>query len=294
MKAEPHIEEKDFPEFFATRRFPASAGIKRYLCTGPIEYVGQAALRTDIANLKAALDGQPVTEAFMTAASPGVISLFQPNEYYPTIKDYQFALADAMREEYEAIAQAGFILQIDCPDLTGMMGAGGVPGQVPPDFATRVEALQRATKNIPAEQMRMHLCWGNSERPHHLDVPLKEVIGGAFGAGPQGVSFEGANPRHEHEWNVFQSVDLPQGKVIIPGVIDSTTNYIEHPELVAQRIERYVELVGPRNVMVGVDCGLATTATSSILDPRVAMAKLRSLTEGARLASEKLFATAAR
>ena len=224
----------------------------------------------------------------MTAASPGVIALFQPNQYYPSTDEYLAALSDAMKEEYEAIYQAGFLLQVDCPDMTGM-STPSEPGKPPPDLAQRIEALNAATANIPPDRMRMHLCWGNYEGPHHTDTPLRDVLPTVFGARPAGISFEGANPRHAHEWNVFEDVKLPVGKVIIPGVIDSTTNYIEHPELVAQRVERYARLVGRENVMVGSDCGFGTFAGPGQVFPSIVFAKLGSLVEGARMASKKLW-----
>lgn len=258
--------------------------IKRYACTGPVTYVGQEEVQRDIDNLKAALDGLDVSEAFMTAASPGVIALFQPNQYYPSLEQYLEAVAEAMRSEYEAIVGAGFILQLDCPDLTGMSGAQ-VPGQKSADLGLRLEALNHAVANLPPERMRMHLCWGNYEGPHHLDVPLKEIIGDVLKARPAGLSFEGANPRHEHEWNVFEDVRLPDDKVIIPGVLDTTTNYIEHPELVAQRLTRYAKLVGPERVIGGADCGFGTFAGTPMVHPDIVFAKLASLAEGARLAS---------
>jgi 5-methyltetrahydropteroyltriglutamate--homocysteine methyltransferase len=262
--------------------------IKRFACTGPVAYVGHAQLEQDIQNLKAALADSPTdTEAFMTSASPGVISQFQPNQYYANNVDYIQALAEAMREEYEAIYQAGFILQLDCPDLTGLSRAAA-PGQVPADLVLRVEALNHAVKNIPAERMRMHLCWGNYEGPHQLDVPLKDIIGEVFKARPMGLSFEAANPRHEHEWAIFEDIKLVDEKVIIPGVLDTTTNYIEHPELVAQRLVRYAQLVGRENVMAGADCGFGTFAGTPMVHPDIVHAKLASMVEGARLASRQL------
>jgi 5-methyltetrahydropteroyltriglutamate--homocysteine methyltransferase len=229
----------------------------------------------------------------MTAASPGVISYFLQNRFYPSREAYLGTLADVMKEEYNAIHQAGFLLQVDCPDL-----AMGRHLQFP-DLSTgeflkvaeaNVEVLNHALAGIPPDRMRLHLCWGNYEGPHHRDIPLKEIIGVALKARPNAISFEGANPRHEHEWQVFQDVKLPQGKVIIPGVIDSTTNFIEHPELVAQRIVRYARLVGRENLIAGTDCGFGTFArTNPIVEPEVAWAKLQAMAEGARLASQELW-----
>jgi 5-methyltetrahydropteroyltriglutamate--homocysteine methyltransferase len=223
----------------------------------------------------------------MTAASPGVISQFQPNQYYKNDVEYIEALADAMREEYEAICAAGFILQLDCPDLTGLSRAAS-PGQVPADLTMRIEALNHAVAGIPADRMRLHLCWGNYEGPHHLDVPLKDIIAEVFKARPMAVSFEGANPRHEHEWAIFEDIQLPPDKVLIPGVLDTTTNYIEHPDLVAQRLVRYAKLVGRENVIAGADCGFGTFAGTPMVHPDIVYAKLASMVEGARLASAAL------
>jgi 5-methyltetrahydropteroyltriglutamate--homocysteine methyltransferase len=286
----PRPDAAAFPRYaeWNARQQQGAARINRYACTGPVRYIGQAALQQDITNLQAATQGSGATEVFMTAASPGVISLFQPNQYYPTTEQYLEALAEAMREEYQAIVQAGLLLQLDCPDLTGLSGNPN-PGRVPPDLGLRIEALNHAVANIPADRMRLHLCWGNYEGPHHLDVPLRELIGQVLGAKPSGLSFEGANPRHEHEWNVFQALKLPPDKVLIPGVLDTTTNYIEHPELIAQRLVRYARGVGRENVIGGADCGFGTFAGTPMVHPDIVFAKLASLAEGARLASRELW-----
>jgi 5-methyltetrahydropteroyltriglutamate--homocysteine methyltransferase len=194
----------------------------------------------------------------MTAASPGVISLFLANQYYPTHEAYLSALANAMKEEYDAIYQAGFLLQLDCPDLA--IGMSGADEANVPLLRLHLHALNHAVRDIPPDRLRLHLCWGNYEGPHHRDVPLQKIIGEVLEARPVAVSFEGANPRHEHEWKVFEEIRLPEGKVIIPGVLDSTTNFIEHPELVAQRLERYASVVGREKVIAGTDCGFATFA----------------------------------
>jgi 5-methyltetrahydropteroyltriglutamate--homocysteine methyltransferase len=291
-----HVPRRARPDAAAFPRYAAwdaqqqtgAARIKRFACTGPVKYVGHAQLETDIQNLKAAVAGSPSTEAFMTAASPGVISQFQPNQYYPDNAAYIQALAEAMREEYEAVYQAGFILQLDCPDLTGLSRAGQ-PGQTQAEVPMRIEALNHAVRNIPPERMRLHLCWGNYEGPHHLDVPLRDIIGEVFKARPMGLSFEGANPRHEHEWAIFEDIKLPEGKVLIPGVLDTTTNYIEHPELVAQRLVRYAKLVGRENVIAGADCGFGTFAGTPMVHPDIVFAKLKSMVNGARIASQELF-----
>ena len=232
-----------------------------------------------------------VKDAFMTAASPGVISFFLTNQYYPTHEEYIAALADVMKSEYDEIHQAGLVLQLDCPDLamTHHMTAGESLEDFRRRAALHVEALNHATRDIPADQMRLHLCWGNYEGPHHHDVPLREIIDIVFDARPMAISFEAANPRHEHEWTVFDDVELPEGKALIPGVIDSTTNYIEHPELVSQRIVRYADRVGRENVLAGSDCGFATFATLLAIDPEITWAKLQAMADGARLASDQLW-----
>jgi 5-methyltetrahydropteroyltriglutamate--homocysteine methyltransferase len=280
----------DFPE--AAARYTRATG-ERPACNGPIAWQDREAGQKDIANFKAALSEVQPEDAFMTAASPGVIAHFLRNEYYPSRDAYLAHLTDIMKEEYDAIVQAGFVLQLDCPDL-GMGRHLAFPDLSTPDFVkiaeANVEALNHALRDIPPDRMRMHLCWGNYEGPHHRDIPLKEIIGVVLKARPQAISFEGANPRHEHEWTVFRDVRLPDGKVIIPGMLDSTTNFIEHPELVAQRIVRYAELVGKENVIAGSDCGFGTFARSNYqVEPEIVWAKLQAMAEGAKLASQALW-----
>ena len=285
----------DFPEFaarFAQERAGGSS-FAAPACTGPIAYTGLDAVRRDCENLRAALQGVAPAETFMSAASPGVISLFLENQYYPSHEAYLFALADAMKAEYDAIHRAGFLLQVDCPDLaagrhTQFADAG--LDEFRKNVALHVEALNHALGDIPPDRLRLHLCWGNYEGPHHRDVPLADIIDIVLAARPAAISFEAANPRHEHEWAVFRDVALPDGKVLIPGVLDSTTNFIEHPELVAQRIARFAGLVGRENVIAGTDCGFATFAGRSAVDPRITWAKLQAMAEGARLASAQLWA----
>jgi 5-methyltetrahydropteroyltriglutamate--homocysteine methyltransferase len=229
----------------------------------------------------------------MSAASPGVIAIFQQNQYYGSDEEYIAALADAMKTEYDAIHAAGLVLQLDCPDLAmgwNVAQLGGTQDNFLAEVGLRVAAINHATRDIPPEMMRLHLCWGNYEGPHTSDIPLRAIIGEVLRARPAAISFEGANPRHEHEWAVFEDIRLPDGKAIIPGVIDSTTNYVEHPELVAQRITRYAHLVGRENVLAGSDCGFATFATSSTVDSQVTWAKLAAMAEGAALASAALWA----
>ena len=259
-------------------------------CVGPVSYRGLNAVRADIANLQAALDGADVEDAFLSAASPGVIAVFLQNHHYPSHEEYVFALADAMKVEYDEIHRAGIVLQLDCPDLAM---SGHMLGESLDDFRARarvnVEAIAHATRDIPPDAMRMHLCWGNYEGPHHHDVALRDIIDIAFEARPAAISFEAANPRHEHEWTVFEDIKLPEGKVIIPGVLDSTTNFIEHPKLVAQRLVRYGKLVGPENLIAGSDCGFATFASFLTVDPGITWAKLHAMAEGAALASRELY-----
>src|SRR5947209_3115269 len=285
-KASARPDIADFPGF--AKRLPAVP--QRYTmptCNGPVSYRGKAEVERDIANLKAALEGVNVTEAFLTAASPGVISFFLANQYYPTHEAYLYALADAMKEEYDAIYQAGFLLQLDCPDIA--LGRLRKDGESVDYRPLHIKALNHAVRDIPPDRLRLHLCWGNYEGPHHRDIPLQNIIHEVLEARPAGLSFEGANPRHEHEWKVFEQVKLPAGKVLIPGVLDSTTNFIEHPELVAQRLERYASVVGRENVIAGTDCGFATFAGSLPVDPDITWAKLASMVEGAQIASGRLW-----
>jgi 5-methyltetrahydropteroyltriglutamate--homocysteine methyltransferase len=278
----------EFPEFM--QRLMGDIDFAMPACIGPVAYRDLDAVRADIANLKAALEGADVEDAFLSAASPGVIAVFLQNQHYPSHEEYVAALADEMKKEYDEIHGAGIVLQIDCPDLA--MTRQMVDESLE-DFRRRarvnVEALNHATRDIPPEDMRMHLCWGNYEGPHHHDVALGDIIDIVFEARPAAISFEAANPRHEHEWTVFEDVRLPEGKILIPGVLDSTTNYIEHPELVAQRLVRYGKLVGPENVMAGSDCGFATFATLLTVDPGITWAKLSAMADGAELATKELY-----
>ena len=280
---------KDFPAFAARTRTAASE--RRPTCSGPIAWRDFGALEKDIENLERAAKGAPGAEVFMTAVSPGQASRFLLNRYYPSHEAYVHALAEVLKREYTAIVGAGFVLQIDCPDL----GSGRnnqfqhlTLAEFRKMAAMHVEALNSAVAELPPHRMRMHVCWGNYEGPHHRDVPLRDIIDILLTARPAGLSVEGANPRHAHEWNVFETVRLPEGKVLIPGVLDTTTNFIEHPELVAQRIFQYARVVGPEHVIAAVDCGFATFASRPTVEPEIAWAKLGSLVEGARLASAQL------
>jgi 5-methyltetrahydropteroyltriglutamate--homocysteine methyltransferase len=283
----------DFPEF-GKRVFgdPGRARRKTPACNGPIAVRDPGAAATDVANLAAALTAVKTEDVFMSAASPGVISLFFKNEHYASHEAYLAAIAQAMKHEYETVARAGYVLQIDCPDL----GMGRHIQFADLDLAAframarlHIDALNEALANVPPEQARLHLCWGNYEGPHHHDVALADIIDLALTARPQGLSFEASNPRHAHEWKVFERIKLPEGKVLIPGVIDSTTNFIEHPELVAERIVRYARLVGRENVLAGTDCGFGTWVGQAAVDPAIVWAKLASMAEGARLATRALW-----
>ena len=283
----------EFPNL-AQRVFgdPGRSRRKTPACNAPIAVADAAAAATDVDDLKAALAGVKSEGAFMSAASPGVVSLFFRNEHYPSFERYIFAIADAMRHEYETVANAGIVLQIDCPDLA--MGRHiqylelGV-AEFRKRIRLHVEALDHATANIPPERLRMHVCWGNYEGPHHRDVPFADIVDIVFKARPMAISFEAANPRHAHEWTLFETVKPPEGKVLIPGVLESKSNFIEHPELIAQRIGRYARLVGRENVIAGSDCGYGTWVGQAAVDPDVVWAKFASMAEGARLASREFW-----
>jgi len=287
---------QDLAEFpsLAKRVFgdPGRSRRKTPACNAAIGVRDLEAAQIDVEHLKAAFAAVDAQEAFLTAASPGVVSLFFRNEHYPTEEAYLFAIADAMRPEYETIAKAGIVLQIDCPDL----GMGRHIQHADLSLAEwrkkaqlHVEALDHAVANIPPEQLRMHLCWGNYEGPHHCDVPLADVIDIVFRARPSAIALEAANPRHAHEWKLFETVKLPDGKLLIPGVIESKSNFIEHPELIAQRIGRYANLVGRENVIAGSDCGFGTWVGQAAVDPDVVWAKMAAMAEGARIASREFW-----
>jgi 5-methyltetrahydropteroyltriglutamate--homocysteine methyltransferase len=290
------LRSTDLAEFRHFARRGASetgvAVLKRPACDGPISYLDSNAVQVDVENLRAAVaTGRPV-EAFMTAASPGVITFFLTNKYYPTYEAYLQALAEAMRTEYEAICAAGFILQVDCPDLAmsrhvQFKDLGLV--EFRKTIELHIEVLNHALANLPPDRVRLHLCWGNYEGPHHHDVPLRDILDIVMKARVGAISYEASNPRHEHEWAVFRDAKLPDGMILIPGVIDSVTNFIEHPELVAQRICNVARQVGRENVIAGTDCGFATIAGSSRVDSEIAWAKFKTMAEGARLASQQLW-----
>jgi 5-methyltetrahydropteroyltriglutamate--homocysteine methyltransferase len=281
----PKLRQKVFGDPGRSRR-------KTPACNAPISVRDPQAAIADVDNLKTAMGAVRATGGFMSAASPGVVAVFFRNDHYPSEEAYLYAIADAMRQEYEAVASAGLVLQIDCPDLA----MGKHIKYHDADLKTfrkaaalNIEAMNHAVANIPAEQLRMHVCWGNYEGPHHYDVPLADVIDLVFKAKPSAISFEAANPRHAHEWTLFETVKLPDGKVLIPGVIESKANFIEHPELIAQRIGRYAKLVGRESVMAGSDCGYGTWVGQAAVDPDVVWAKMAALAEGARIASKQFW-----
>lgn len=282
-----------FPEY---RREQAKAAgtrrLNRPCCTSAVTIRDRGPLTRDIKNLKAATANAGASDVFMNSASPGVITVFQDNQFYPSDEAYLQALADVMKEEYEAIVDAGFILQIDCPDLA--MGRHTAFRELSDSeflrhAAMQIEALNAALENVAADRVRMHICWGNYEGPHHRDIPLAAIFDEVMKAKPMGLLIEASNPRHAHEWSIFSERKLPDDKVLIPGVIDSVTNYIEHPELVAQRICQYANVVGRERVIAGADCGFATFAGMGAVDATIATEKFKALTEGAAIASKRLW-----
>jgi 5-methyltetrahydropteroyltriglutamate--homocysteine methyltransferase len=281
----PKLAQKVFGDPGRSRR-------KTPACNGPISVRDAQAPRTDADNLKAAISQVKAEGGFMSAASPGVVSLFFRNDHYKDFETYIYAIADAMRDEYQAVADAGFVVQFDCPDL-GMGRHIQYADLDLKEFRKRItlhiEALNHATRNIPPDRLRLHLCWGNYEGPHHRDVALADIIDIVFQARADGISLEAANPRHAHEYVLFDTVKLPEGKLLIPGVIESKSNFIEHPELIAQRIGRYAERVGRENVIAGSDCGYGTWVGQAAVDPDVVWAKMAAMAEGARLASKRFW-----
>ena len=288
---QPPEDLKRFPQYL--KRLADSGGTAKYSrprCTGPVVAGDQRDLHKDIANLKAAMSAHRARDGFMNAASPGVVSLFLPNDYYPTRDAYLSALADAMREEYRIIIESGLLLQLDCPDLAlsrHMQFQDLSDEEFVRVAETNVEALNHALADLPPERIRVHICWGNYEGPHVCDIPMDAVFATLMKTRSRFVLFETSNPRHAHEWEVFveRKSEIPDDKVLVPGVIDSTTNFVEHPRLVAQRIDRFVDIVGTERVIAGSDCGFGTFAGFGAVDPEIAFAKLQSLADGARIAS---------
>ena len=284
---------EEFPTF--SSRASKSGGVPTYTrprCTGPVTVKDMKPLEIDLVNLRKALDGISISEAFMNAASPGVIALFQPNEYYPDHKSYLYALADSMKTEYEGIVKAGFLIQIDSPDLAlgrHVLFKDKSDKKFLSMIQLHIEALNHALEKIPSEKIRLHVCWGNYQGPHHCDIEMKKILPTVLKAKPQALSFEGSNPRHSHEWTVFRDIKIPEEKILIPGVIDSTTNFVEHPELVSERICRFADIVGRNRVIAGSDCGFSTFAGFGTVDADITYAKLSSLAKGAEIASKKLW-----
>jgi 5-methyltetrahydropteroyltriglutamate--homocysteine methyltransferase len=290
---QPPKDLEAFPGFL--QRQASSGGTpsyKRPCCVSEIKLKDSKPVIEDIDNFKKALQSSGASQGFMNAASPGVIALFQPNRYYPDHEQYLEALAEAMRFEYEAITEAGLILQLDSPDLglgRHMMFKDKTDAEYQQLAKLHVEALNHATRNIAPENMRLHVCWGNYEGPHHCDAPMSMVLPIALQARPQALLFESSNPRHAHEWTVFRDSKIPDDKILVPGVLDSTTNFVEHPELVCERICRFADIVGRERVIAGTDCGFSTFAGFGAVDPDIVYAKLAAMAEGARLASAKLW-----
>jgi len=295
----PRATPQDLDDYPAYRdKIAASGATPKYIrpiCKGPITVKSLEPLHQDIARMKDALSKAKVTAGFMSAASPGTIAVFQPNEYYPTHEAYLGALAEAMRSEYETIVNAGLILSVDCPDLA--MGRhikfrGVDDDEFLRNAELQVEALNHALANVPADRTRMHVCWGNYEGPHTRDIPGFKILPVALKGKPEALLIEGANPRHEHEWELWKTIKLPEDKVLVPGVIGSNTNYVEHPDLVAQRIVRYAGIVGREHLIAGTDCGFGTFAGFGAVYPDITWLKLKSLADGAKIASQKLWGKA--
>jgi len=291
--AKPRLDTGPYPNFNAAyARMTGENVARRAVCVGPIAWRDREPLHQDIANLKAALAQVNVTEGFMTAASPGLVPVFQTNSYYPSHEAYVEAIAACMQEEYEAIAAAGFVLQLDCPDLA-MARHTSFQDLGESDFLKRaafhVEVLNHALRNVPAEMSRIHICWGNYEGPHDHDIDFRKVAPILVKAKPQALVVEAANPRHAHEWVVWNETKLPDDKILIPGVLDTSTNYVEHPELVAERICRFVDIVGRERVIAGSDCGFGTFAGYGKLDPDISFKKLKAMADGAAIATRRLW-----
>jgi len=280
-------DAEKFPKYFDDRMTLRGAGQQPVLCTGRIRYIGAEAVRADIENLRAALRGVRVEEAYLPAVAPGTIEHWLRNEHYPTDEAYLFAIADAMREEYRAIVDAGYILQIDDPDLADawQIHPQMTVGEYRKFADLRIDALNYALRDIPTDRVRFHMCWGSYHGPHRFDIPLRDIVDLIFKVRADAYSIEASNPCHEHEWRVWATVKLPPGKFLVPGVVGHYSDFIEHPELVAERLVKYAKLVGRENVVAGTDCGLGTR----VGHPTIAWAKFEALAEGARLATKQLW-----
>jgi 5-methyltetrahydropteroyltriglutamate--homocysteine methyltransferase len=290
---EPGLDLIEFPRLLRKlAESGATAKYRRPRCVGAIHTRSLAPLQADIDNLCHAVATAPPLEAFMNAASPGVIALFQPNDYYRSQEEYLEAVAEAMRVEYEGIVGAGLLLQIDAPDL-GMGRHTMYKNRTVEEYlrlaAMHVHVLNHALRNVPAERVRMHVCWGNYEGPHHHDIPMAQLLPVVLEAKPQALLFEAANPRHAHEWTVFRDTPLPEDRILVPGVLSSTTNYVEHPLLVAERLCRFADIVGRERVIAGTDCGFSTFAGFGPVDPDITYMKFAAMAEGARIASGRLW-----
>jgi len=289
---QPPSDLEEFPGFL--KRQASSGGTPTYrrpCCVGAIEVKDMGPVEVDIDNLVSAIQKHKPTESFMNAASPGVIALFQPNKHYPTHEAYLRALADAMAHEYRAITDAGIVLQLDSPDLglgRHMMFKDKSDAEYQALASLHVDALNHALDGIPKDRVRLHVCWGNYEGPHHHDAPMELVLPIALRANVGALLFESSNPRHAHEWETFRDADLPDDLILVPGVIDSTTNFVEHPKLVAERICRFADIVGRERVIAGSDCGFSTFAGFGAVDEDIVYAKLKSMADGAAIASEQL------
>ncbi|HEX4999642.1 MAG TPA: cobalamin-independent methionine synthase II family protein [Terriglobia bacterium] len=284
---------QDYPDFRARMAvFAGKQSFKRQSCVGPVRFTGHADLARDIDRFRLAVQRHTPAGAFLNAASPGVVAAFQPNTFYPSHAAYVEALGEAMRVEYEAIVQAGFILQLDCPDLA-MARHTGFQDLTEAEFLKRaehqVDVMNHALRNLPSDSLRMHVCWGNYEGPHDHDIPLEKIAGLILRAKPAGILFEASNPRHAHEWAVWREIPIPDDKILIPGLLTSTSNYVEHPELVAQRICQFADIVGRDRVIAGTDCGFGTFAGIGKMDAGISFKKLRALVEGAERASRRLW-----
>jgi 5-methyltetrahydropteroyltriglutamate--homocysteine methyltransferase len=294
--AKPRLDTRDHPNFLAAYERMTGANVaRRAVCTAPVAVRDRTPLEHDLANLKDALAQVQVAEGFMTAASPGLVPVFQTNRHYPSHEAYVEAIAAAMQDEYEAIVKAGFVLQLDCPDLamarhTSFQELG--EAEFLKRAAFHVDVLNNALRNVPADRARIHICWGNYEGPHDHDIAFAKVAPILVKSKPQALVVEAANPRHAHEWTVWQETKLPDDKILIPGVLDTSTNYVEHPELVAQRICQFADLVGRERVIAGTDCGFGTFAGYGKIDPDIAFKKLGAMVEGAAIASKRLWGRA--
>ena len=277
----------EFSEYFKNRTYHRGDNVRRVFCNAPLEYVGQESLKSEIEDFKAALAGQRYEEAFLPAIAPGTIEHWMKNDYYPNDEAYLMAIADAMHDEYKAIVDAGFLLQIDDPDLPD--GWQFMSNMTVPEYRRyaelRIDALNHGLRDIPADRVRFHTCWGSYHGPHKYDIPLRDIIDLILKVKANTISIEAANPRHEHEWRVWEEVKLPAGKVLVPGVVGHATDIVEHPQAIADRLVRYARVVGRENVMAGTDCGLGPR----VGDPQIVWAKFEAMAEGARLATKELW-----